>query len=222
MDMIVFLNVKPEDHDNFALALSKVSIETGTDSETKKTKTRSEINHQNYERRKAKQSEQSEIQTEEKRDEKRDEEGFSPLTPPLPFSPNTPYPIPLISPLSQEAERKGERKERAIAAPKPVKSRYGNFSHVLLTDDEHQKLCEKFPHNVGERIQNLDDYLENNRKKHYDNHYLTILNWARKDEQKPQFQKPKEEESWLERAERLARETLTPEQMGLQSEVIDL
>ena len=30
-------------------------------------------------------------------------------------------------------------------------------------------------------IQKLDNYLENNRKKHYDNHYLTILTWARKD-----------------------------------------
>ena len=53
----------------------------------------------------------------------------------------------------------------------------------MLTDDEYQKLSEKFA-DAEQRIQNLDDYLENNRKKHYDNHYLTILNWARKDEQK--------------------------------------
>ena len=129
----------------------------------------------------------------EEREEKRDEEEVSPLTSPLSFSPNTPYPIPPISPLPEEAERKGEREEIERAkSPKPVKNRYGNFQHVLLTAEEHSKLCEKFPHNISERIQRLDDYLENNRKKHYDNHYLTILNWARKDEEKKQTvsQKP--------------------------------
>ena len=56
------------------------------------------------------------------------------------------------------------------------------------------------------RIQRLDEYLEMNKKKHYDNHYLTILNWARKDEQQqPTAVKPKEE-TWTEVAMRIQRE----------------
>lgn len=144
--------------------------------EIKKQK-KSEYDKQRYENKK-----NSTVKTVENDREKREEEkeGFPPSSP-LPFSPNTPYPIPPIIPPSQEKE--GERKEIANAAPKPQKHQHGVFSHVMLTDDEYQKLSEKFA-DAEQRIQNLDDYLENNRKKHYDNHYLTILNWARKDEQK--------------------------------------
>ena len=94
---------------------------------------------------------------------------------------------------NQEVRSKNEELS-ATAAPiapapaKPTKHRHGQFQHVLLTDEEYQKLLERFS-DAEKRIQNLDDYLENNRKKHYDNHYLTILTWARNDEQKQQ-QKP--------------------------------
>ena len=86
-----------------------------------------------------------------------------------------------------------------------VKHKRGQFQHVLLTDEEYGKLVDQFPEDFRMRIQNLDNYLENNRKKHYDNHYLTILNWARKDnaQQKPVRQK---QESWIEVANRLAQE----------------
>lgn len=133
----------------------------------------------------------------EEREEKRDEEEVSPLTSPFPFSPNTPYPIPPISPLPEEAERKGEREERDSAkSPKPLKNHHGEYQHVLLTADEFFKLLEKFGEDGGRQwIKKLDEYLECNRKKHYDNHYLTILNWARREEEKRSFQKqqPKEE-----------------------------
>lgn len=122
----------------------------------------------------------------EKREEEREEkEAVSPLVPPS-LSPDTPYPIPPIIPPSQEKEeREGERKERDSAkSPKPVKkNHHGEYQHVLLTADEFFKLLDKFGEDGGRQwIKKLDEYLENNRKKHYDNHYLTILNWARRDE----------------------------------------
>ena len=62
-----------------------------------------------------------------------------------------------------------------------------------MTDDEYRKLQERFI-DAEERIQNLDDYLDNNRRKHYDNHYLTIIKWAKKDAEEraqKQAQNPK-------------------------------
>ena len=79
--------------------------------------------------------------------------------------------------------------EKTPAKQKPTKHKHGQFQHVLLTDDEYQKLQDRFS-DIEQRIQNLDDYLENNRKKHYDNHYLTILTWARKDDEAKAQQKP--------------------------------
>jgi len=94
--------------------------------------------------------------------------------------------------IEEDIEVEEELKERvntsiALSAdqanpPKAQKRRFGHYQHVLLTDDEYAKLSDKFPKDAAERIQKLDNYLENNRKKHYDNHYLTILTWARKDD----------------------------------------
>ena len=53
---------------------------------------------------------------------------------------------------------------------------YGEFEHVMLTDEEIQKLKE-LTGDVDEWINTLDEYLENNPKKHYANHYLTIRKW---------------------------------------------
>lgn len=86
---------------------------------------------------------------------------------------------------SKELRDKSEEERDITPAPaKPTKHRHGNFGHVFLTDEDLQKLQERFPMDYQQRIQNLDDYLENNPSKHYANHYLTILTWARKDEQK--------------------------------------
>ena len=84
---------------------------------------------------------------------------------------------------NSEQRIKNQEQESRVNArdKKPIKHKRGQFQHVLLTDEEYGKLVDQFPEDFRMRIQNLDNYLENNRKKHYDNHYLTILNWARKD-----------------------------------------
>lgn len=108
----------------------------------------------------------------------------------------------------------------------PKKQKFGNFKHVLLTDEEYKKLSDEFP-DVDARIQNLDDYLENNRKKHYDNHYLTIRKWAKKEEnaniQLQLINSASQKKSFREESDEVAMEML-PENGYLSycdSEVID-
>ena len=65
--------------------------------------------------------------------------------------------------------------------PKPDKKRYGEFNNVLLTDDEYNKLSERFGTAKAEAyIERLSGYLESKGAK-YQNHYATMLNWERKD-----------------------------------------
>lgn len=161
----------------------------------KKTKTRSEINRQNYERRKAKQSEIQTVQTEEEKEE------VSPLAP-LPFSPNTPYPIPPISPLPEEREEDfggsdGKRGELRSFGP-----------HVRLSEKEFLKLQDDFGYEETMRmIRSMNDYIGEDpkliSKYRTRNHNLTLRNWKRRDEEK---KKPERRESWSEVAERLSQE----------------
>lgn len=72
---------------------------------------------------------------------------------------------------------------------KPIRHKHGEYGHVLLTDDQLNKLKEKFV-DYQEKIQNLDDYIEMKGAK-YKNHYLTIIKWSKKDEPKQvDFQQP--------------------------------
>ena len=62
---------------------------------------------------------------------------------------------------------------------KDKKHQYGEYSHVLLTDIEYQKL-QTSTSNAKEWIRTLDEYIQTSGKK-YKDHYLTMLNWYRKD-----------------------------------------
>ena len=62
---------------------------------------------------------------------------------------------------------------------KSEKHKYGKFNKVLLTDDEYRKLQEEYP-DYNQKIDNLSYYLGSTGKS-YKSHYMTILNWARKD-----------------------------------------
>ena len=99
----------------------------------------------------------------------------------------------------KESVLKNAREEK----PAP-KHKHGSYKHVLLTDAEVGKLAKRFP-DWEKKIQNLDDYLQNNKKKHYDDHYLTICKWADDDAEKarkaPQAQA--QPESWIELADRI-------------------
>ena len=62
---------------------------------------------------------------------------------------------------------------------KPVKHKYGEYSNVLLTDEELENLKDEF-HDWESRIERLSSYVASTGKS-YKSHYATIRNWARKD-----------------------------------------
>lgn len=58
-----------------------------------------------------------------------------------------------------------------------IKKAYGLGNNVLISEEEHEKLLEKFGGpGVLERIDKLSAYIGSTGKK-YKNHYMTILNW---------------------------------------------
>ena len=70
-----------------------------------------------------------------------------------------------------------------VAGTRPVKHRHGTHGNVLLTDDELEKLESRFPDDWRRRIDDLSHYIGSTGKS-YKSHYMTILNWARKEEPK--------------------------------------
>ena len=68
-------------------------------------------------------------------------------------------------------------KKRSI---KPIKHKHGEYSNVLLTDDELEKLKTEYS-DWEERIERLSSYVASTGKS-YKSHYATIRNWARKEQ----------------------------------------
>ena len=62
---------------------------------------------------------------------------------------------------------------------KDIKNRYGEYKNVLLTDEEVEKLRNRYP-DYEDRIEKLSEYIASKGKK-YSSHYATINSWARKD-----------------------------------------
>ena len=67
-----------------------------------------------------------------------------------------------------------------ISKKKEPKHKNGANQNVLLTDEELEKLKERFP-DWQRRIDDLSYYIASTGKT-YSSHYMTILNWARADE----------------------------------------
>ena len=68
-----------------------------------------------------------------------------------------------------------------ISAPKKeTRHKYGEYSNVLLSDTDLEKLKAEFPTDWEERIERLSSYMES-KGMTYKNHLATIRNWARKD-----------------------------------------
>ena len=83
---------------------------------------------------------------------------------------------------------------------KLYKRKYGEFNNVLLTDEEYQKLKDKFGADINDRIETLSIGIESKGYK-YKNHYATILAWDKRDkkggqggayQQRPRALKPRE------------------------------
>lgn len=83
----------------------------------------------------------------------------------------------------QQPYRQGKKEAEKVISATPKKA-YGEFENVLLSDEEHGKLIEKFgAEGAKDRIENLSSGLESKGYK-YKNHYATILTWERMDTKK--------------------------------------
>ena len=72
---------------------------------------------------------------------------------------------------------------------KQSKQKYGEYSHVLLTDKEHTRLIELYGDSLDEHIKILDEYIETSGKR-YKNHSLVIQKWVHDEWTKRNKDKP--------------------------------
>lgn len=72
---------------------------------------------------------------------------------------------------------------------KVSKHKYGEYSHVLLTDKEHTHLLDLYGDSLNEHIKILDEYIEMSGKK-YKNHSLVIQKWVHDEWMKRNKDKP--------------------------------
>lgn len=78
--------------------------------------------------------------------------------------------------------------------------KYGEYTNVLLSDTDLEKLKAEFPSDWKERIERLSNYMES-KGVSYKNHLATIRNWARRDEEKNASKVPSRNEQRYERTE---------------------
>ena len=69
------------------------------------------------------------------------------------------------------------------------KHKYGEYSHVLLTDKEHTHLLDLYGDSLDEHIKILDEYIETSGKK-YKNHSLVLQKWVHDEWTKRNKNKP--------------------------------
>lgn len=86
--------------------------------------------------------------------------------------------------LEKEKSKKKIKNKSKREIGKSAKHIYGEFKKVRLTDDQYKKLIKDLTMvRVKDFIKRLDEYLENNPKKSYANHNLTIRNWEKSDKE---------------------------------------
>lgn len=78
----------------------------------------------------------------------------------------------------------------------PAKSNYGEYSNVLLTDEEYNKLLIEIP-NASEYIEKLSTYMESTGKT-YKSHIATIRHWFRTDKDKVKTETTKQKGSAID------------------------
>lgn len=84
-----------------------------------------------------------------------------------------------IKKCSEQDVKENDNESPEVAKPKakkPKKNKYGDYSHVLLTEEEYLKLHKDYP-NADEIIQFLDSYIEEKGYK-ANSHYLSIKRWV--------------------------------------------
>lgn len=70
-----------------------------------------------------------------------------------------------------------KEKDSVLDKPKQTKHKYGEYHHVLLDDNQYERLKKLYGNSLDERIRILDEYIEISGKK-YKNHSLVIQKWV--------------------------------------------
>ena len=76
-------------------------------------------------------------------------------------------------------DNKLNKENKVIKDTKKIIPKLKYLEFVLLTEDEHTKLKEKFNSRLDSQIENLNNYIGSTGKK-YKSHYHTLLSWDRK------------------------------------------
>ena len=66
---------------------------------------------------------------------------------------------------------------------KTEKESYGEFNNVMLTEEEYEKIVNRWPMDYQDKIENLSTYIAQTGKK-YKSHYATLLSWDRMDKKR--------------------------------------
>jgi uncharacterized protein YdaU (DUF1376 family) len=80
-------------------------------------------------------------------------------------------------------ENENINEDKDVITNKVIKHKYGSYSNVILTDEDHQKLVIEFPNDYRDRIERLSEYIASKGAK-YKNHLATIRSWSKKDKPK--------------------------------------
>jgi hypothetical protein len=81
--------------------------------------------------------------------------------------------------IEEDSMSESDDSESPPKKKKAVKHKHGEYSNVLLTDEELIKLKAEYP-DWQDRIERLSSYVASTGKS-YKSHYATIRNWAKKD-----------------------------------------
>jgi hypothetical protein len=103
--------------------------------------------------------------------------------------------LPGNSPIREPNRREPNRREKEGKV-------FGEAQNVILTDEEYQKLVEKFQDEIVDKIERLSLY-KKSKGIHYKSDYATILCWARKDADKTSAKARDKPKTFLERSREL-------------------
>lgn len=85
---------------------------------------------------------------------------------------------------SKENNSEPDGSASSPSTKKPVRHKYGEYKHVMLTDEQYSKLIADFGEvKTADYIRQCDEYCEQHSK-HYSNYNLTIRKWIKQDEEK--------------------------------------
>lgn len=212
--MHVFIDVQPEDHDNFIAALSQALEVTEAKTIAKAEQLKKQKKAEYDKKRRAEKNELTVTHSDKSEEEERKEEEVLPLSSPSSLlsspsdSPNI-YPITPYNPPLPEEEK---REEEDFGGSDGKRGELRSFGpHVKLSEKEFLKLQEDYGYEETMRmIRSMNDYIGEDpkliAKYRTRNHNLTLRNWKRRDDEKKKAQQPEKRESWTEIAERLSGE----------------